>query len=64
MYQDCVNTAVYIPRERLLLSCFGLLNFAGFYSSKTNANKRLFMSAKSMFLSGADVFTPSPLSPC
>ena len=36
-------------KGHLPLSCFGLRNFAGFSSSKTSANKRLFiMSAKSV----------------
>ena len=37
------------PKGRLLPSCFGLRNFAGFRVTKTSANKRFYnMSAKSI----------------
>ncbi len=38
------------PKGRLLLSCFGLRNFAGFQIAKTSANKRFLIMSQNRFL--------------
>ena len=40
------------PKGRLLPSCLGLRNFAGFHSAKTSANKRFLYYVCKLFVCG------------